>query len=186
MKVADIITEAKVSVRDQIIAAVKKDGGKLNDYFVRFTDVDQLGYSARQKFGRTPDVGAPDFDVDYIGTNKGSPALWFYPLKYYLSQKESYATDKPYVWVVKLKPTAWLQPVSSSTKEKQPAPAGLERVGFLRKSTVPAAIFFKPGYELVAKIYDYGGQHQRHGEVKGAPKKPGLLSKVLGMFGKGK
>jgi hypothetical protein len=186
MKIIDIITEAKVSVRDQIIAAVKKDGGNVNDYFVRFTDVDQLGYSAKQTFGRTLDVDDAGFDPEYIGAKKGRPALWFYPLKYYLGQKESYATDKPYVWVVKLKPTAWLQPVSDSTKEKLPAPAGLERVGFLRKSTVPAAIFFKPGYELVAKIYDYGGQHQRHGQVKGPKEKSGLLSKVLGMFGKGK
>jgi hypothetical protein len=186
MKITDIIVEAKVSVRDQIIAAVKKDGGKVDDYFVRFTDVDQLGYSARQKFGRTVDVDDPSFDPDYIGANKGKPALWFYPLKYYLSQKDSYATDKPYIWVVKLKPDAWLQPANYKTTEKEPAPAGKQRVGFLRKTSVPAAIFFQPGYELVAKIYDYGSQHQRHGQVRGAPKKPGLLSKVLGMFGKGK
>lgn len=185
MKIAELI-EAKVSIRDQIIAAVKKDGGNIRDYFIRFTDVDQLSYSAKQKFGRTPDLDDPNFDLDYIGAGQGKPALWFYPLDYYLKQKDSYATEKPYVWLVKLKPNSWLQPVSYSTKEKMPAPTNKQRVGFLRKTTVPAAIFFQPGFELVGKFYDYGGQHRRHGQVKGAPKKPGIVSKLLGMLSKGK
>lgn len=185
MKIAELL-EAKVSIRDQIIAAVKKDGGNINDYFVRFTDYDQLGYSAKQMFGRTPDVDDPKFDIDYIGVKQGRPALWFYPLAFYLKSSNTYATEKPYVWLVKLKPDAWLQPVTSRTKEKLPAPSGKQRVGFLRKSTVPAAIFFRPAFDLVAKLYDYGGQHKRHGQVKGAPKKQGIVSKLLGMLSKGK
>lgn len=185
MKIAELL-EAKVSVRDQIIAAVKKDGGNIKDYFIRFTDVDQLSYSAKQKFGKTPDVGDTDFDPDYIGAGKGKPALWFYPLNYYLKQKDSYATEKPYVWLVKLKPNSWLQPVNYSTKEKMPSPTNKQRVGFLRKTTVPAAIFFQPGFELVGKFYDYGSQHQRHGQVKGPAKKPGIVSRLLGMLSKGK
>ena len=49
MKVLDIVTEARVpSVRDQIIADVKKHGGSPDEYFVRFTDMDKLGFSGRQ------------------------------------------------------------------------------------------------------------------------------------------
>lgn len=185
MKIVELL-EAKVSVRDQIIAAVKQDGGNVKDYFIRFTDVDQLGYSAKQTFGRSPDLDDPAFDLDYIGAKQGKPALWFYPLAYYLKEPKNYAAEKPHAWLVKLKPTAWLQPTDYKTKEVLPAPAGQQRVGILRKTAVPAAIFFQPGFELVGKFYDYGGQHQRHGQVKGPAKKPGLVSRLMGMLGKGK
>ena len=169
MRATEFVTEAKESIKDQIEKAVIVNGGDINEYFVRSADVDKLGYSAKQKFGRSPDTGDDDFSVDYVGTNKGKPALWFYPLSYYLKNatSEAYANDMPHVWLVRIKPNAWLQPVSSDNAVKQPAPEGKERVGILRKSAVPAAIFFKPAFDVVDKFYDYGSQHKQHGEVKG-------------------
>ena len=165
MKVTDIIVEAKVSIKDQILSDIRKNGP--GEYFVRFTRLDQLAFSAKQRFGRSPDLDDPEFSVDYIGAGKGRPALWFYPLKEYLDADELFASQHPYVWLVKLKPDAWLQPVDSKTKGIAPAPPGKERVGMLRMSRPPAAIFFRPGFDVVGKYYDYAGQHQRHGEVKG-------------------
>jgi len=162
------VQEAKESVRDQIEKAWIVDGGPIEQYFVRHSAVDKLGYSANQIFKRSPDVDHPNFDIDYIGTDKGSPALWFYPLRYYLNMKDVFAEKNPYVWLVKLKPNAWLQPINKFTKEKQDAPKGKERVGLLRNSLIKTAIFFKPGFDVVDKFYDYGSQHKRHGEVKGA------------------
>lgn len=176
------LLEAKVpSVRDQIIADVREHGGGADEYFVRFTDSDKLGFSARQGFGQTPDVDHPKFDVDYIGQGVGRRALWFYPLTTYLKNKDTYASDQPYAWLVKLKPDAWLQPVTrKSPKQVQAAPTGKERVGILRMSDPPAAIFFTHGYELVGRYYDYAGQHQHHGEVKG-PEKPSWFDRVRGV-----
>jgi len=178
---ASEFTEAKVpSVRDQIIADVKKHGGSPDEYFVRFTSSDKLGFSARQWFGKTPDVDHPEFDVDYIGSGKGRRALWFYPLSVYLNaQKHVYGSEQPTVWLVKLKPDAWLQPVSAGDKEIQPAPAGKQRVGIMRMSKPPAAIFFTYGFDVVGKYYDYAMMHKRHGEVKGAPK-PSWFDRVRG------
>lgn len=182
MRALEFITEAKVSIRDQIIAAVKKNGGKPEEYFVRFTDVDKLGFSARQSFGRTPDADDPEFDPEYIGKGKGKPALWFYPLKTYLNEKELYAAEKPYVWLIKLNNNAWLQPVTSKSKGIKNPPAGKERVGMLRQVRPwPAAIFFKPAYTVVGKYFDYKSQHKRHGQVKG-PAKPTMLQKIKGFF----
>lgn len=171
MRVLDIITEAQVPpIKDQILADVRKHGGALDEYFVRFTDIDKLGYSAKQLFGRSPDIDHPKFDPDYIGARTGRPALWFYPLKTYLADKDIYAGEKPYVWLIKIKPDAWLQPTNRNTKQIEPAPEGKQRVGMLRLASVyPAAIFFKPAFDVVGKYYDYAGQHRRHGEVKGRP-----------------
>lgn len=166
MYIDQIISEAKTpSIRQQIINDVAKYGA--GEYFVRFTSVDKLGFSAKQTFGRSPDVDDPDFDIDYIGTNKGRRAVWFYPLSFYLKSKQAYATDSPYIWLVKLRPDAWLQPVKSGDKKIKSSPEGKERVGILRASMTPAAIFFKPGFELIGKYYNYSGQHKRHGQVQG-------------------
>lgn len=178
MRALEFLSEAKV--RDQIVADFKKSGGNINDYYVRFTDQDRLGYSAKQKFGRSPDLDDPAFDLEYIGYGKGRPALWFYPLNYYLRNKDLYATDHPYVWLVKLKPNAWLQTVTAKTKAVEPAPQGQQRVGILRLSSIPAAIFFKPAFDVVGKYYDYAGQHQRHGKVKGRPA-PTFLDRLRGI-----
>ena len=156
MRALEFVAEAKVSIRDQILADVKKTGGNLNDYFVRFTDYDKLGYSAKQTFGRTPDMDDPKFDIDYIGQKQGRPALWFYPLKYWLKNPTSYAAHLPYVWLVKLKPDAWLQDATMFSRGVKDAPQGKQRVGIMRHSAVPAAIFFKPGWDVVGKYYDYG------------------------------
>lgn len=171
MKFIEVIAEARVPpVRDQIRAAVRQHGGSTDQYFVRFTDQDRLGFSARQRFSHTPDVDDPKFDVDYIDTGPGRRALWFYPLATYLkADQETYAADSPYVWLVRLRDDAWLQPVRRGDRAVKAAPAGKQRVGMLRYSTPPAAIFFEPAYDVIGRYYDFGGQHQRHGRVRGAP-----------------
>ena len=178
MRIIDLF-EAKVpSIRDQILADVKKHGP--GEYFVRFTDSDKLGFSGKQAFGQTPDVDDPKFSVDYIGQGIGRRALWFYPLNYWLSEKNSpYASDKPYAWLVKLKPTAWLQTVKRGDNQVEQPPAGKQRVGILRMSEPPAAVFFTLGYDLVGRYYDYAGQHTTHGDVKGKPA-PSFFDRVRG------
>jgi predicted kinase len=175
------IEEAKESIKDRLEKAYIQDGGSIDEYFVRSANVDKLGYSVKQTFGRSPDIGDDNFSVDYIGYGKGKPALWFYPLSYYLKRVAdvAYGNDMPHVWLVRIKPNAWLQPVSNNNVTKQDAPTGKERVGLLRKSAVPAAIFFKPGFDVVDKFYDYGSQHKRHGEVKGVPE---TIRKVKGGY----
>lgn len=175
------LSEAKVpSVRDQIIADIQQHGGNIDEYFVRFTDRDKLGFSARQGFGQTPDVDHPKFSVDYIGQGVGRRALWFYPASHYLNNKYgAYATDQPYAWLVKLKPDAWLQTVSKDDAELEPAPKGKQRVGMLRMSKPPAAIFFTHGFDVIGRYYDYAGQHQRHGQVKGKPE-PSFFDRIRG------
>jgi hypothetical protein len=182
MRASEFIIEAKVSIRDQILADVKQHGGSLDDYFVRMTDHDGLGYSARQQFGKSPDMDHPKFDVEYIGQQEGRPALWFYPLEFWLKGSSAYAAEKPYTWLVKLKPNAWLQDARRGDRGIKPAPPGKERVGIMRHSWTPAAIFFKPGWQVVGKYYDYGGQHQRHGEVKGpeAASPPSFFDRIRG------
>lgn len=181
MRLIDFIVESKLpSIRNQIIADVRKHGGSPKDYFVRFTDADKLGFSARQGFGQTPDVDHPRFDIDYIGQGVGRRALWFYPLATYLNNKDVYAGEQPYVWLVKLKPTAWLQTVTQrSAKQVQPPPSGKERVGILRMSNPPAAIFFTHGYDVIGRYYNYAKTHQHHGKVLGAPK-PSFFDRVRG------
>lgn len=179
MRAAEFIIEGK-SIRDQIVADVRQQGGNPDDYFVRFTNADKLGYSARQLFSRTPDVDDSKFDVDYIGTAHGKLALWFYPLRTVLdTRRQVYASENPYAWLVRLKPTAWLQTVERGETRLQPAPKGKERVGMLRMSDPPAAIFFKPAFDVIGRYYDYAGRHQRHGEVKGAPP-PTLFQRIRG------
>ena len=179
MIVADVISEARASIRDQILSAVRDAGGSVNDYFVRFTAVDRVGFSDRQLFARSPDVDDPDFDIDYIGAGRGRRALWFYPLRTYLGQRDLYAGENPYVWLVRIRPHAWLQPVNGQTKQKQSAPEGQRRVGILRGGNPSAAIFFEPAFDVIGRYYDYAGQHQRHGQVKG-PLSPTFFDRVRG------
>lgn len=180
MRAFEILSEAKQSIRGQILNDILKHGGNTDQYFVRFTDIDKLGFSAKQTFGKTLDVDDPDFYPEYIGAGKGKPALWFYPLQTYLKNSDLYAGEYPYVWLVKLKNNAWLQKVTSSTKELQNAPAGKERVGILRMiKPWPAAIFFKPAFEVVGKYTDFKKLHKQHGLIKGKPT-PTLFQKIRG------
>jgi hypothetical protein len=171
MRADEFVIERKVPpIKDQIIAAIKKDGGDIDNYFVRFTMNDKLGFNSKQWFPKTPDVDDPDFDIDYIGHKTGRRALWFYPLQTYLDSQLLYASEQPYVWLVKKKPNAYLQVVNRGDNKVKEPPQGQERVGIIRMSSPPAAIFFKPAYDLVGKYYDYAGRHKRHGQVKGPPK----------------
>ncbi len=186
MRAQDFITERKVaSIRGQIQDAVRQHGGDPSDYFVRFTEVDKVGFSDRQKFKRHVEIDDPSFTVSSIGTSSrggGRRALWFYPLRTYLgmmSQGE-YAMDFPYVWLVKKRPDTWLQPIGHrDPRQIQPAPEGMKRVGILKGGLTPQAVFFEPAFDVVGRYYDYAGQHRRHGEVRGAPK-PSFFDRVRG------
>lgn len=179
MRSDEFIMEGK-SVTDQIVADVKRHGGNMDDYFVRYTSIDKLGYSAKQWFNRTLDVDDPEFSVDYIGHKKGKLALWFYPLRVALDTKRIlYASEQPYAWLVKLKPNAWLQTVARGDNKIQQPPEGKERVGIIRMSSPPAAIFFKPAFDIIGRYYDYPSFHKRHGQVKGAPP-PTLFQRIRG------
>jgi hypothetical protein len=181
MKAIEFVTEAQVpGVREQIIADIEKHGGDVSEYFVRFTNQDKLGFSNRQTFKRTPDVDDANFDFDALGQNTGRRSLWFYPAAYYLNNKYgTYATDLPYVWLVKLKPTSWLQTVKDGDRGAKTAPDNKQRVGIIRMTRPPAAIFFTYGFDVVGRYYDYAGQHQRHGDVKGAPP-PSFFDRIRG------
>lgn len=182
MRATEFITEARISIKNQIINDVQKHGGNVDEYFVRFTNADKLGFSGRQTFGLFPDVDDPKFDVDRIASQStGRRVLWFYPLKFYLKADEQvYGINSPYAWLVKLKPNAWLQPVKRGDNKVQQAPQGKQRVGILRMSEPPAALFFETGFDLVGRYFDYAGQHKRHGDVKGPPSKS-FFDKVRGI-----
>ena len=127
--------------------------GSPDEYFVRFTDQDKIGFSARQHFGRTPDVDDPGFDPMALPRPQGRPALWFYPLRTYLKNKDLFASQHPYTWLVRLRPDAWLQRVGRDSKDA--APAGRQRVGMLRTDQgVPMAIFFRPAFDVVDRWHD--------------------------------
>jgi len=181
MRALEFIVEAKVTpVREQIIADIEKHGDDVSEYFVRFTNQDKLGFSDRQTFKKTPDVDDANFDFDALGQNTGRRSLWFYPAAYYLKEKYgTYATDLPYVWLVKLKPNAWLQTVKDGDRGAKTAPDNKQRVGIIRMTRPPAAIFFTYGFDVVGRYYDYAGQHQRHGDVKGRPE-PSFFDRIRG------
>lgn len=149
-----------VDIATAIENTVDMAGGTADEYFVRFTDVDKLGYSARQHFGRTPDIGDKNYDPDALPRpGQGRPALWFYPLKTYLKNPDLYAADKPYVWLVRIKPNAYLQ--SASDKERDSKP-NLRRAGIIKQEGgLPIAVFFKPEFDVIDRWYDYGSQHRR-------------------------
>jgi hypothetical protein len=47
-------------------------------------------------------------------------------------------------------------------EEKTDAPQGKTRVGMIRQDQgVPMAIFFRPGFDVVDRWYDYGKMHPR-------------------------
>jgi hypothetical protein len=122
--------------------------GSLDQYFVRFTDQDKIGFSARQHYGRTPDVDDPDYDPMALPRGRGRPALWFYPLRTYLKNQELFASGHPYTWLVRLRPGAWLQRVGRDSKDS--APPGQTRVGMLTQDQgVPMAIFFRPAFDVI-------------------------------------
>jgi len=185
MRAREFLIEQQVPIRGQIQDAVRKHGGDPRDYFVRFTEVDKIGFSDRQKFKRHFDVDDPEFTVTGLGNatrQGGRRALWFYPLREYLKQSAQgqYAMDFPYVWLVKKKPDAWLQPIGHrDPRVVQPAPAGRRRVGILKGGLDPHAVFFEPAFDVIGKYYDYAAQHQRHGEVKGKPE-PTFFDRVRG------
>lgn len=157
MKVKELIAE-RVDPRTEIENMSVILPGNLDEYFVRFTDQDKLGFSQQQHFGRTPDVGDPDFDSYALPKRQGRPALWFYPLQTYLHDRDLYAGSMPYVWLVRIKPGAWLQPVTGQTAKKD-APPGKERVGILsRDQGIPMAIFFRPAFDVVDRWHIPGGK----------------------------
>jgi len=146
--------------RTEIEAMANILPGSPDEYFVRFTDQDKVGFSARQHFGRTPDIDDPGYDPLALPRPSGRPALWFYPLRTYLRGGDLFASQHPYTWLVRLRPDAWLQRVGQEGKTE--APQGKTRVGMIRQDQgVPMAIFFKPAFDVVDRWYDYGKTHKR-------------------------
>lgn len=187
MILADFLIERKVpSIRGQVLDAVQRDGGRPDEYFVRFTEIDKLGFSDRQRFKRHLEIDDPDFTITGLGNalkKAGRRALWFYPLREYLKQSAQgqYAMDFPWVWLVRIRPDAWLQPISyRDERVVKPAPAGRRRVGMLKGGLTQQAVFFEPAFDVIGKYYDYAGQHQRHGQVQGRPA-PTFFDRVRGV-----
>lgn len=147
MRAGEFVTE-RSDPRQEIENMAAILPGDMDDYFVRFTDQDKIGFSARQHYGRTPDVDDPDYDPMALPRGRGRPALWFYPLRTYLQGGELFASDHPYTWLVRLRPGAWLQRVGK--EEKTHVPAGKTRVGMIsREQGVPMAIFFQPAFDVI-------------------------------------
>lgn len=147
MRIQDLIEE-RASVRQTIENMATMLPGSLDEYFVRFTDQDKIGFSSRQHFGRTPDVDDPDYDPLSLPRPHGRPALWFYPLRTYLRGGDLFASQHPYTWLVRIRPDAWLQRVGR--EEKTDVPPGKTRVGMLKTDQgVPMAIFFKAAFDVV-------------------------------------
>lgn len=127
--------------------------GSPDEYFVRFTDQDKVGFSARQHFGRTPDIDDPNFDPLALPRPQGRPALWFYPLRTYLQGGDLFASQHPYTWLVRIRPNAWLQRVGRD--QKTSAPPGKTRVGMIRKDQgFPIAIFFRPAFDVIDRWFE--------------------------------
>lgn len=146
MRSRDFVQE-RATTRDEIENVSVMLPGSPDEYFVRFTDQDKIGFSARQHFGRTPDVDDPDFDPLALPRPQGRPALWFYPLSTYLRDRDLFRDDLPYVWLVRLRPEAWLQRLGRDDKTP---PAGKTRVGMIRRDQgVPMAVFFQPAFDVV-------------------------------------
>jgi len=186
MRAHELLLEGRgPTIRGQILNDVYRDGGNFRDYFVRFTDVDKIGFSDQQKFKRHFDLDDPEFTITGLGNSlrqAGRRALWFYPLKEYLSRfsQGQYAMDFPYAWLVRIRPNAWLQPIGPRDQPQvKPAPAGKRRVGILKGGLNPQAVFFEPAFEVVGRYYNYAGQHQRHGQVRGRSK-PTFFDRVRG------
>jgi hypothetical protein len=146
MRASELIERSDARQEIENMAAVLP--GSMDEYFVRFTDQDKIGFSARQHFGRTPDVDDPQFDPLALPRPTGRPALWFYFLRTYLRDRDLYASQQPYTWLVRLRPDAWLQRLGQD--DKNDAPPGRTRVGMIRRDQgVPMAVFFRPAFDVV-------------------------------------
>lgn len=159
MRAQEFVSEAQ-DARTEIENMATILPGSPDEYFVRFTDQDKLGFSARQHFGRTPDIDDPGYDPLALPRPSGRPALWFYPLQTYLRGGDLFASQHPYTWLVRLRPDAWLQRVGR--EDRTDAPQGKTRVGMIRRDQgVPMAIFFRPGFDVVDRWYNYGKTHKQ-------------------------
>ena len=151
MRAHEFLAE-RADVRTEIENLATVLPGDINDYFVRFTDQDKIGYSARQHFGRTPDIDDPRYDADALPSKTGRPALWFYPLRTYLKNPSLYASDKPYVWLVRLRPNAFLQSATDKSVEQRP---GWTRAGIMKQEGgLPMAVFFRPEFDVIDRWHD--------------------------------
>lgn len=148
MKINDIINEArsnaamnpKLSLRQQIDAIIKKNGGTINDYWISSTTVDHLGFYGGDKNAPNPATTrpgramvtptqafkgqtkymAPEFATygkDYVAPPGAEQkyGIWFMTLKSSLPKLEqgTYPYMRNFVFLVKVNDDAWLQPVDS-------------------------------------------------------------------------
>jgi hypothetical protein len=171
----------KISVFDQIANIIKKHGGNIDDYYIHNSAVDHLGFYGGKESNNdewwksskplsAPVVSNKPFQKQLLGFStpergglgpKGGErkyGLWFTPLKYcikLIQQGHSLPFANNFTFLVKKKPTAWLQPVNTLNRIRAnligiPVPSGMEHVGQFSPSS-KIAVFFKPAFDIVGK-----------------------------------
>lgn len=143
---ANPMANVKVTLRQQIDAIIKKNGGTVDDYWVSSTTVDRLGFYGGDRSHPKPEVTRPgramvvptepfkgqtkyhsaEFatygGAEYSGSDNAQLkyGLWFMPLKAALRSLENatYPYLRNFVFLVKLNDDAWLQPVNQLQKAR--------------------------------------------------------------------
>jgi len=173
----------RVPLRQQILQIIQKNGGTIDDYWVSSTTVDHLGFYGGDSHHPQPEKTRPGraFDVPmgafqdqrkysspeyatyggaaYWGDKPTQQryGLWFMPLKKVFKQLEmgQYPYLRNFLFLVRLRDTAWLQPVDNWQKLRAAVvgirpPSGKSKVGqYNPESNI--AVFFKPAYQIVGK-----------------------------------
>jgi hypothetical protein len=171
----------KLDFYTQITHIINKHGGTINDYLIHNSSVNRIGFyggtprnpDAKSWEKDTRPMSAPvvsdkPFSKQFTGYStpeRGGlgPAgserkygTWFTPLNKAINvikSKESLPFSNTYVFLVKLKPNAWLQPVDTLSRIKtnlvgSKPPSGKERVGQYSSSS-GIAVLFKSAYDVV-------------------------------------
>lgn len=173
----------KVPFSQQVDAIIKKHGGTINDYWINSSAVDHLGFYGgnkkhpipwRTRPGQAFDVPTKPFQqqrkyrsaeyatigtATYSGTGPRNVkyGLWFMPLKAALPSLNdaTYTYLRNFVFLVKLKDDAWLQPVDPMGTTRANLiginpPAGKHKVGQFNRDT-NIAVLFEPAFNIVGK-----------------------------------
>lgn len=173
----------KLPISTQIQQIIQKNGGTIDDYWVSSTTVDRLGFYGGSNRGTNPEVTrpgkapvvptkafqgqrkyrAPEYatyaqplDTQPKDT-KTQYGLWFMPLKSAIKGLTvgRYPYMREYLFLVKLKDDAWLQPVNTLQKLKAnlvgiKPPPGKRKVGQYNSSS-NIAVLFEPAFNIVGK-----------------------------------
>lgn len=173
----------KRTFRQEIMAIVDRHGGELDRYWISSSLVDRLGFYGGDSSHPRPEVTRPGRALvvptrafsgqirfhspeyatyggaDYTGIGKPqeSYGVWFMPLTKSLEllERGQYPYLRNYLFLVKQRDTAWLQPVNSLQRLRAnivgiSPPRGQEKVGQYNPST-GIAVFFRPAYDVVGR-----------------------------------